>query len=540
MQVSETPKLRRRAGGFFLAVALLFTLFAVYMLIFARTDVYQARNDRGYEIVLDYTESLQPDDQAPAGVNRVFRWTLEPGNDGDSITFYVIHHYVKVYLDGELVYSLQPSSANRIGKTTSSNWISVPIYPEDAGKEVVVVATPVYKSVINGEIEFLVGSRFSVFSECLLEDADVLIVSIICVLAGLFIISMQGYQLVRKKTASREMFYLGIMAILLGIWRLTDTRLIALLLPGQAMALGYITIGALVLSPIPLLLFLKERMANYDSAPLLHASMVLTGASLVILLLQVLGIADFKEMLMVCHIMLAGTAAMLGAIAVAYWLQNGAHGDQHAAVLIVILIAGVAMDIACFYWQKKSENVVFTALAFVIDIIFLFTIDTYETKNKAYTDPHTGLFNKNRWDELMASGLPTSGNLAVMMLDLNGLKYVNDTYGHDSGDRMIFDFANILRNTLPPGSVICRWGGDEFAVMLMDSDPEAMEQYAGQLKQAAQRHNDSGNPPFIYFAAGWALASEFPELSREELLSRADERMYQEKRQWYTEHRRIR
>ena len=103
MQVSKTPKLRRQAGAFFLAVALLFMLFAVYMLIFARTDVYQARNDRGYEIVLDYTESLQPDDQAPAGVNRVFRWTLEPGNDGDSITFYVIHHYVKVYLDGELV-----------------------------------------------------------------------------------------------------------------------------------------------------------------------------------------------------------------------------------------------------------------------------------------------------------------------------------------------------------------------------------------------------------------------------------------------------
>ena len=540
MKVSGMPKLRRWAGASFLAVALLFTLFSVYMLVFSRAEVYQARNDRGYQIVRDYTESLQPDAQAPAGINRVFRWTLEPGYDGDSITFYVIHHYVKVYLDGELVYSLQPDSSNRIGKTTSSNWISVPIYPEDVGKEVVVVATPVYKSVIDREIEFLVGSRFSVFSEWLLNDADILIVSIICILAGLFIVSMQGYQLVRKKTASREMFYLGMLSILLGIWRLTDTRLIALLLPERAMALGYITIGALVLSPIPLLLFLKERMADYDSAPLLHGAMVLSGASLVILLLQVLGIADFKEMLTVCHIMLAATAAMLVAIAVAYWIQNGTHGAQRSAVLIIILIVGVVMDIACFYWQKKSENVVFTALAFVVDIIVLFTMDTYETKNKAYTDPHTGLFNKNRWEELMAGGLPLAGELAVMMLDLNGLKYVNDTYGHDAGDRMIFDFANILRNTLPPGTVICRWGGDEFTALLMNSSPEAMEQYTNQLKQAAQRYNDSGNPPFIYFAAGWALASEFPELSREELLSRADERMYQEKRQWYTEHRRIR
>lgn len=540
MQASKTPKLKRRAAICYLVTAALFMLFFVYMLFFARLDVYRARQDRGYENVQHYTESLQPDDQAPAGVRRVFRWTLEPHCRGDSITFYVIHHYVNVYLDGELVYSLQPDGGNRIGKSISSNWVSVPIYPEDVGKEVTVVATPVYKNVINGKIEFLVGSRFDIFSECLLVDADVLIVSIICILAGLFIMSMQGYQLIRKRSASREMFYLGNLSILLGIWRLTDTRLIAFLLPERAMALGYITIGALVICAIPLLLFLKERMEDYDSAPLLHAAMVLSGAALIILLLQVLNIADFKEMLTVCHIMIAGTAAMLAAIAVANWLQNKGHGTGRSVVLVVILIAGAAMDIASFYWQKKSENVVFTALAFVIDIICLFTMDTYETKNKAYTDPHTGLFNKNRWDELMNNSLPLTGNLAVMMLDLNGLKYVNDTYGHDAGDRMIFDFANILRNTLPPGTVICRWGGDEFTAMLMGSSVEAMERYVDQLRQAAERYNESGNPPFIYFAAGFALASEFPELSREELLSRADERMYQEKRQWYTEHRRIR
>ena len=126
------------------------------------------------------------------------------------------------------------------------------------------------------------------------------------------------------------------------------------------------------------------------------------------------------------------------------------------------------------------------------------------------------------------------------MLDLNGLKYVNDTFGHDAGDRMIFDFANILRNTLPPGAVICRWGGDEFTAMLMDSSPEAMERYVDQLHQATQRYNDAGNPPFLYFAAGWALSSEFPGSSREELLAQADHRMYQEKRRWYTEHSQIR
>lgn len=539
MEVSKTPKLRRRADAFYLAALALFALFSLYMLLFARTEVYQAREDRGYEIVQDCTESLQPDDQAPAGVNRVFRWTLEGSCRGDSITFYVIHHYVKVYLDGELVYSLQPSGANRIGKTTSSNWVSVPIYPEDLGKEVIVVATPAYKGVIGNKIEFLVGSRFEIFSECLLMDADVLIIAIICILIGLFILSMQGYQLIRGKPASREMFYLSNLSILIGVWRLTDTRLTAFLLPEYAMALGYITIGALILGVIPFLLFLKERITDYDSAPLLHAAIVLSGTALVFLLLQVLNIADFRELLTVCHLMLAGTAAMVIAIIVVRWLQNGPRSSQHSAVLVSILVIGVFLDIASYYWQKKSENVVFTALAFIIDIICLFTIDTYETKNKAYTDPNTGLFNKNRWDELMNNRLPLTGNLGVLMLDLNGLKYVNDTYGHEAGDQMIFDFANILRNTLPPGTVICRWGGDEFTAMLMDSRPEAMERYVDQLHQAAQCYNDAGKPPFLYFAAGWALASEFPGLSREELLAQADQRMYQEKRRWYAEHSRI-
>lgn len=540
MEISKTPKLRTQAGICYAVVLVLFLLFAVYMLAFARPDVYQARENRGYERVENYTESLQPDDQAPAGVRRVFRWKLEDEGRDDSLNFHVVHHYVKVYLDGELVYSLQPGASNRIGKTISSNWVSVPIYPEDTGKEVTVVATPVYENVIDGRIEFLIGSRFDIFSECLMEDADVLVVSLVCIMVGLFILIVQVYQFLGRRSASREMLCLCSLSILIGIWRLTDTRLLALLLPELAMAFGYITIGALVLCGIPFLLFQKERMADYDSAPLLHAAIVLSGAALVILLLQVLNIADFKQMLTLCHIMLAGTAAMLAAVAVARWLQNGTHGAKRSAVLVVILILGVALDIAGFYLHKSSENVVFTALAFVIDVICLFTTDTYDTKNKAYTDPATGLFNKNRWDELMNNRLPVTGNLAIMMLDLNGLKYVNDTYGHDAGDRMIFDFANILRNTLPPGTVICRWGGDEFTVMRMNTCREAMEQYVDQMSQAVQRYNESTEPPFIYFSAGFALASEFPELDREELLRRADERMYQEKRKWYTEHRRIR
>lgn len=537
MSGTKLPQLRRRVDFCYLIVAVLFTVFFAYMLASARMEVYHPRGDEHYTVAADVSESIQPDEQAPAGVKRVFRWKLEVDHMGDSLNFYVIHHYVEVYLDGELVYSLQPSESNRIGKTTGSNWIWVPLSAQDNGAEVTVVATPVYKSVTGREIRFLVGSRDAIFAECLLNDVDVVIVSAICFFVGLFIMGMQVYQVLRRKISSLEMFYLGNFAVLLGVWRMTDTRLTAFLLPGRSMALGYVTIGCIMILAIPLMLFLRERLAGIGQTPLLHTTMLLSAAAIGMLLAQVLGIADFREMLTICHILLAGTAAMLVTVIAVHRREFAIRSVRRSAALVFLLILGAVADCVSFYVEKKSENVVFTALAFAIVMICLFAMDTYETKNKAYTDSGTGLFNKNRWDELMNDKLPLTGNLAVLMLDLNGLKKVNDTYGHEAGDRMIFDFANILRNTLPPGTVICRWGGDEFTAMLMDSNQEAMEQHVKQLHQAVERYNETANPPHIHFAAGWALASEFPELSREELLNRADKRMYQEKRQWYAEHR---
>lgn len=534
MEASKTPKLRRKAAVCYWVVAALFVAFALYMLCFEHAGVFQAREDRGYEAVTDYTLEIQPDPQAPAGINRVFRWNLNVDHaSGDSIAFYLVHHSAKVYLDGELVYSLQLGPDNRIGKSVGSNWVIVPIYPEDAGAEVTVIATPAYTSVAEREIDFLVGSRYSVFYDCLLADADNMIIALICVLIGLFIMSMQGYMWLNRNPTSREMFYLGDFAATLGFWRLTDNRIVAFLLPNSTMALGYIIIAALVLCMIPMLLFMKERLADFDGAPLLHASILLSAGALLVLALQVFGIADFREILPVWHVVLVGSAVMLVVVVVVRNVHNRSLVTRRSVMLVALLAAGTGLDILSYYIQGKSENVVFTAMAFVIYVVCLFTCNIYETKTKAYTDPNTGLFNKNRWDELMNQKIPVSGDVGLMMLDLNGLKRANDTFGHEAGDRMIFNFANILRNTLPPESVICRWGGDEFTVLQMDASAQKMEQYIAELHRAAQLHNEAGNPPFLHFAAGYALASEFPELTWEELLSRADERMYQDKRSWY-------
>ena len=169
-------------------------------------------------------------------------------------------------------------------------------------------------------------------------------------------------------------------------------------------------------------------------------------------------------------------------------------------------------------------------------MINLFTTDMLEISKNAYTDVHTGLFNKSRWNELMETISPAAGPVGFMMLDLNRLKYVNDTLGHEAGDKIISGFAWILRSTIQHSSVICRWGGDEFAVMITDADRNKMEHCFSAITTAVDVYNQSGAEPEICFSGGWVLSTDYPELSCKELLEKADEQMYQNKRNWYSEH----
>ena len=104
--------------------------------------------------------------------------------------------------------------------------------------------------------------------------------------------------------------------------------------------------------------------------------------------------------------------------------------------------------------------------------------------------------------------------------------------GHDAGDKVIMNFSNILRNTLPRHSIICRWGGDEFTVLLTDVTRQQVEQNIQDLHDAVDAYNAALDEPSISFAAGFAMACEFPGLSRKELLAIADSQMYRDKQNY--------
>ena len=158
-----------------------------------------------------------------------------------------------------------------------------------------------------------------------------------------------------------------------------------------------------------------------------------------------------------------------------------------------------------------------------------------QTEHESHTDPLTGLPNRRSLDRQFEAGLAraarTNGTISVVVLDMDRLKEINDTYGHEAGDRALRTIGNVLRSTVRQNDLCARFAGDEFIVVLWDCNRENEARRVADLQSAVAAHPfepRTGVRVSLSISAGPA---RFPEdgNSFEELLSAADERMYHDK-----------
>jgi diguanylate cyclase (GGDEF)-like protein len=155
---------------------------------------------------------------------------------------------------------------------------------------------------------------------------------------------------------------------------------------------------------------------------------------------------------------------------------------------------------------------------------------TEEVYKLALLDPLTGLYNRRCGEQRLAAEVSRSQRtglpLTVAMLDLNGLKQVNDEYGHAAGDELIKYFAERVNKAIRGSDLAIRMGGDEFLLLLPECKPEEVRHVLGRLSGMRLELGDRTLP--ITFSVGWSncVAGESPD----DLLKRADEQLYANKR----------
>jgi diguanylate cyclase (GGDEF)-like protein/PAS domain S-box-containing protein len=151
-------------------------------------------------------------------------------------------------------------------------------------------------------------------------------------------------------------------------------------------------------------------------------------------------------------------------------------------------------------------------------------------------DALTGLFNRRRFEEELDRALAAAERYerqgAVLVLDLDGFKYVNDTLGHPVGDELMARLGATLRTELRETDVIARLGGDEFGVILPEASEEEAGAVAAKLLHAVERDGivaDDARHARVTASAGLALFHGTDGLTAEELLVEADIAMYDAK-----------
>jgi diguanylate cyclase (GGDEF)-like protein len=150
----------------------------------------------------------------------------------------------------------------------------------------------------------------------------------------------------------------------------------------------------------------------------------------------------------------------------------------------------------------------------------------------AFHDVLTGLPNRAMFNTCVDHALVRARNgesLAILLLDLDRFKHVNDTWGHLAGDVLIREIAIRLSGVMGPDDTVARLGGDEFAILAADGTEEGVASLAERILQAARRPFDVlGNRVFVGLSIGVAITPQSG-TERAELLRKADIALYRVK-----------
>ncbi|RKG38447.1 GGDEF domain-containing protein [Acinetobacter rongchengensis] len=180
------------------------------------------------------------------------------------------------------------------------------------------------------------------------------------------------------------------------------------------------------------------------------------------------------------------------------------------------------------YWNACARLGFFSVVAF---LLFKIKRSLTDMTLMAMKDSLTSLNNTRafnlEYQTLKRRYSKKDQTLAVGIIDLDGFKTVNDTYGHSKGDDVLVEFAHVLKETMRMNDVVARMGGDEFVVILQDTNSQGIEDYAKRLRNKfllsglKQQYG-------VDFSMGIRVYTELPD-NLDEATHQADQLMYQSK-----------
>jgi diguanylate cyclase (GGDEF)-like protein len=477
------------------------------------------------------------------------------GFDNPCLSFFSIHAIVHVYLDDELVYSYGQKyydAQNIVPK--SSHYI--PLGNSYAGKILKVEFIGSRDSSFSGIPEIYIGKRTDILNLDLYNGTIALLVGGFLFVLGLLLITLSPY-LFFYHNKDLRIFFSGLISLFLGIYIMAYYRIFDLLINNSLLntILEYTALYNIPTVIVGYLMCVYSKNVRKLFTALFIIDVCLFMASIG---LHMSHFARFSDFTAILHVV-AGIEFVISVVLIAKDIHANAktnirniYSTDNIFVLGILAFMTLSIvDVARYNFYKYGRSsgetnatlIGFTigALIFVTCLlisylyynIFSSNIASMQSKivDLAYTDALTGLSNRARCEQMMQMISEEHGVYAIISLDLNKLKYVNDNLGHHEGDRLLTGFATILSDCFWDANLIGRMGGDEFIVILLEDRTFNLTKRIHEMYSIINDWNHK-EQVFKYSASyGYAYSYEVPNGSANEVYMLADSRMYEMKRE---------
>ena len=147
----------------------------------------------------------------------------------------------------------------------------------------------------------------------------------------------------------------------------------------------------------------------------------------------------------------------------------------------------------------------------------------------AETDPLTGVGNRRMAERIIQTGMAGGAQFCLLLFDLTDFKSVNDRYGRAQGDQLLKTVARNIKNSVRESDAVCRWGGDGFAVLLVDTQLAGAEESAAQIQANAFGEFVLGHCLLVNLTARVGTVQYRPGETAAEFFERADQLLYEKK-----------
>ena len=451
----------------------------------------------------------------------------------------------EMYLDKTLVFSYEMEQFEKgafVGETTQ--FITLPSGSDFRGTPIVIRLYGDYTGV--KALEY--GDFEQLFRLNLLEGIPALCVGAFMLLFGIVFLMLTISFSVRASGTTSHIVS-ALISIDLGIWLLTSYNQAFLFASGDFFAVAEVASYFLILPLFTLML--ACLYGQHDS--LMAAAGFFFALWLELIIMHVGHFFNMNRMVQVYDVIL-----LLATIAVPilYYRQRvdvyvePSVEMQERGILLFdfFMMISLASKLTeryegAFISLLGQQLPLIGSAAFVIAQVlnyYLNISDSYTRRQKyaelnqlAYVDVMTGLSNRKSAQNMFRMLNSAPYNYCIASVDLNGLKQVNDTYGHKAGDMLLEKTADVLNTVLSEDGFRARLGGDEFVIVLEKTDREKAEAILQRLNDVLKEYGQETFRTECGLSYGYAFKDECPDGTSDDVFALADQRMYTQKKAYH-------